>query len=464
MTEPAYGDSFQELLALEEYKSLRAESADAKRNQQTIFQWSMAAAGIIVAGSIAVTRTTSVDSHANSNGYLSAALSFLMVLPTVLGCAFGAWLGEVQRMERVGRYLRNREDILLRAANLRLATPSADTTFIIHWENVLVDAVTKRFYRKNILGSAAACGLFTSFFFGSLITALALISTSPAKYAITPGWRTILLTLALFEALAFLVFPLRVAVQLLLSTKTSPPSAAPTAPSTVRCDVILPCLNEQDAVEWVASRIPPAHQTYLVDDHSTDRSRSVAAASGLTVIQNLGAPGVGGTSNLGISQGLSPVICIFDCDGTFDPAWINALVEPLEAGDLDLVIGERDPASDGWTLPHRIASSARIRLLKWRFPNWRLTDMGSARAIRREVLINHSIQVAPTEAWSVDLALKVMRATSADRVGQVRVPYLPRIGRSKITGTLRGSLRTVLATRRVIRANRRAANSIHGRP
>ncbi|ODT09277.1 MAG: hypothetical protein ABS61_13745 [Microbacterium sp. SCN 70-18] len=148
-------------LLVQEYVSLRNESLSAKQNQQTILQWAIATAGIVVAASIAVGGALEeVDALGRFSLNFASAVLVGGLMPVVVSCAFGNWLGELHRMERAGQFLREREAAWSGGA-ARSGDPSdPEYALVLLWESLLVnDSISERF-SKNRLGSAASVGLF----------------------------------------------------------------------------------------------------------------------------------------------------------------------------------------------------------------------------------------------------------------------------------------------------------------
>ncbi|MCJ7831989.1 MAG: glycosyltransferase, partial [Actinobacteria bacterium] len=136
--------------------------------------------------------------------------------------------------------------------------------------------------------------------------------------------------------------------------------------------------------------------------------------------------------------------CFMDCDASLDPRDLPAVVGPVIAGEADLVLGTRVPQKGAWPVHARLAN----RVLAWevrRRTGLALRDLGPMRAARREELLSLGIEDRRF-AWPLEM---VMRAADARwRVVEVPVPYLARSGRSKVTGTVRGTFR---ATRDMLR-------------
>lgn len=200
-------------------------------------------------------------------------------------------------------------------------------------------------------------------------------------------------------------------------------------------DVVLPCLNEAAALPWVVSRMPAGYRAIVVDNGSNDGSGSVAAAHGATVVHEP-VPGFGSACFAGLTAATADVVCFADCDGSIDPRDLPVVAGPVLAGSADLVLAARDAGRGAWPLHARLANRELARRVR-RATGLPLTDLGPLRAARRQALLDLHIDDRRS-GWPLEM---VLRAARADwRVHEVRAPYLPRTGRSKVTGTLRGTL------------------------
>ena len=209
--------------------------------------------------------------------------------------------------------------------------------------------------------------------------------------------------------------------------------------SPVIVDVILPCLNEVSAVPWILEKMPPNYRPILVDNGSTDGSAEVARSLGATVVSE-SVPGFGSAAHAGLLAATSDLVCFMDCDGSLDPRELPRLIAPLEVGDADLVLGRRTTvANHAWPLSSRVANWELARRVRRR-TGLKIHDLAPMRAAGREALL--SLNIADRR-FGYPLEM-VMNAAAANwRVAEVGVSYLPRIGKSKVTGTVRGCVRTV---------------------
>ena len=211
-------------------------------------------------------------------------------------------------------------------------------------------------------------------------------------------------------------------------------------------DLVLPCLNEAGALPWVLSRIPPGWRALVVDNGSTDGSAALARGLGATVVREE-RRGFGAACHAGLTAATADIVCFCDCDGSLDPALLLPFVDEVRAGEADLVLGRRRPQGHGaWPAHARAGNIALARMLRRR-TGLRLHDLGPLRAARREALLGLGL----TDRRSGYPLQMVVRAADAGwRVAEHDVPYLPRTGVSKVTGTWRGTWQAVRDMRRVL--------------
>ncbi len=206
--------------------------------------------------------------------------------------------------------------------------------------------------------------------------------------------------------------------------------------------VIIPALNEEQAIGRVLQDIPrgSVDQVVVVDNRSTDDTAAVARSRGATVIceteRGYGAACLAGLKAL---DPLTNVVVFMDADYSDYPEEMDALLAPILANESDLVIGSRTQ--------HGSANSALSRqqiwgnrlattLIRWRFGH-QFSDLGPFRAIRRDALEALGMKDR-SYGWTVEMQVKALRAGL--RVTEVPVRYRPRIGQSKISGTLKGAV------------------------
>ena len=213
-------------------------------------------------------------------------------------------------------------------------------------------------------------------------------------------------------------------------------------------DVILPVLNERDALPWVLERMPAGYTPIVVDNNSTDGSGELAASLGARVVHET-TPGFGAACFAGLTAATAELVCFMDCDASFDPEELPKVADPVTAGDFDLMLGARKPTARGaWPVHARVANTVLALELRRR-SKVKLRDIGPMRAARREALLDLGIQDRRF-GWPLEM---VLRAASADwRIGEVPVAYHPRDGESKVTGTMKGTVRAVRDMAGVLRA------------
>lgn len=211
-------------------------------------------------------------------------------------------------------------------------------------------------------------------------------------------------------------------------------------------DVVLPCLNEAAALPWVLDRMPAGYRPIVVDNGSSDGSAEIARGLGATVVHEP-RRGFGAACHAGLATATAEIVCFMDADGSLDPGELPRLVSVLSAGDADLVLGRRRPTAGGaWPVHARLGNAVLARNLN-RKGGTRLRDLGPMRVARREGLLGLAVK---DRRFGYPLEMVLRAARAGWRISETDVPYLPRSGRSKVTGTVRGTLRTISDMRRVL--------------
>ncbi|MBK9179738.1 MAG: glycosyltransferase family 2 protein [Acidimicrobiales bacterium] len=211
-------------------------------------------------------------------------------------------------------------------------------------------------------------------------------------------------------------------------------------------DVVLPVLDEALALPWVLGRMPDGYRPIVVDNGSTDGSAQVARALGAEVVAEP-RRGFGAACWAGLQAATAPVVCFMDADASLDPADLPAVADPVAAGCADLVLGARLADRGAWPTHARLANRYLARTVARR-TGIALTDLGPMRAAQREGLL--ALGIADRRSgWPLEMVLRAARA--GWRIGEVGVPYRARAGRSKVTGTIRGTARAVQDMQRLLR-------------
>ena len=221
-------------------------------------------------------------------------------------------------------------------------------------------------------------------------------------------------------------------------------------------DVVLPCLNEELALPFVLSRLPVGYRAIVVDNGSTDASAAVALSLGALVVTE-SRRGFGSAVHAGISAATAPIVAICDADASFDLADLPRLVAMMEPGEpraetADLVLGRRVTSTSGaWPLHARLANrylAARVR----RSTGAVLHDLGPMRVARTAALRSLDLQDRRS-GYPLEMILRASRA--GWRIVETDVAYSPRVGRSKVTGTVRGTLNAISDMSRLLAGERR---------
>jgi len=204
-------------------------------------------------------------------------------------------------------------------------------------------------------------------------------------------------------------------------------------------DVVLPTLDEAEAIPWVLARMPPGYRPIVVDNGSTDGSAELAARLGSMVVSEP-RRGFGAACFAGLSAATSDVVCFMDCDGSLDPGELPGVAGAVLDGSADLALGERRPNAAGvWPVHARLANRVLARELRRR-SGVELRDLGPMRAARRGALLELGLRDRRF-GWPLEMVLR--SAAAGWRICEVPVSYRPRSGRSKVTGSVRGTARAV---------------------
>ncbi|MBG0740057.1 glycosyltransferase [Paeniglutamicibacter antarcticus] len=208
--------------------------------------------------------------------------------------------------------------------------------------------------------------------------------------------------------------------------------------SRVSVDVVFPCLDERGALPWVLSRLPPGYRAIVVDNGSTDGSAAVAAAFGATVVAEP-IRGFGSAAHAGLVAATADYVAFCDCDGSMDPAELPALLAPLLTNTADLVLGRRRPERRSWPVHARFANIVLACQLR-RLTGERVSDLGPMRVARRADLLSLDL-LDRRSGYPLEMFLKASQRHW--RILELPIVYSPRTGRSKVTGTLRGTVTAV---------------------
>lgn len=212
-------------------------------------------------------------------------------------------------------------------------------------------------------------------------------------------------------------------------------------------DVVLPVLDEAEALPWVLGRMPPGYRPIVVDNGSTDGSAAVAADLGAMVVHEP-RRGFGAACFAGLSAARAELVCFMDADASLDPAQLPLVSAPVRAGTADLVLGARVPEPGAWPWHARLGNRVLVRSLRRR-GGVALRDLGPMRAARRVDLVGLGLRDRRF-GWPLEMVIRA--GAQGWRVAEVDVTYSARAGRSKVSGTLRGTARAVRDMAALLRA------------
>ena len=200
-------------------------------------------------------------------------------------------------------------------------------------------------------------------------------------------------------------------------------------------DLILPCLDEAAALPWVLARVPAGVRALVVDNGSTDGSAAIAEDGGARVV-HCPVPGYGAACHAGLLAATADLVAFCDCDASVDPGAVLPAAARILTDTTDLVVGRRRPTTAGaWPAHARWANhylAARVR----RRTGAPLFDIGPLRVARRRALLELAQQ---DRRSGYPLETVLLAARAGWRISAIDIDYRPRAGRSKVTGTVRGT-------------------------
>jgi glycosyltransferase involved in cell wall biosynthesis len=208
----------------------------------------------------------------------------------------------------------------------------------------------------------------------------------------------------------------------------------------VKISVVIPALNEERAIGEVVGAVPAdqVHEVIVVDNGSSDNTVEQASSAGARVILEP-RPGYGYACLAGAKAAKSEIIVFLDGDRSDDPGQLHTIVGPLVDSRADLVIGSRiEGAMEKGAMPlhGRLGNRFTVFLLRL-FYGVNVTDIGSFRAIKARSLCDLNMQQM-TYGWPVEMVVKAAR--KGLRIQSVPISYRRRVGESKVTGTIRGTI------------------------
>ncbi len=210
----------------------------------------------------------------------------------------------------------------------------------------------------------------------------------------------------------------------------------------MRIAAVIPALNEEESIGQVVAAVPRdlVVEVIVVDNGSTDRTAAVASIAGARVVTEP-QRGYGAACKAGLDAAFQADILVFlDGDASDQPGELTILVDPVTRGEADLVIGSRllGRREAGAMPPHAVFGNWLTSLLVRLLYGVCVTDIGSFRAIRRADLVALDMRER-TYGWPIEMI--VQAAKRGYRIHEVPVTHRKRIGKSKVAGTLMGSLK-----------------------
>ena len=209
--------------------------------------------------------------------------------------------------------------------------------------------------------------------------------------------------------------------------------------------VIIPAYNEQNSIGKVIRDIPRqwVQEIVVVNNNSSDATVQYAREAGATVLQEprqgYGFACLRGIEYLGQQAPLPDIVVFMDADYSDHPEELPQVVAPIMSNEVDLVIGSRALGireRGSMTVPQVFGNWLATRLMRWLY-GASFTDLGPFRAIRYPALLSLNMQ-DQTYGWTVEMQLKA--AKYGLRCAEVPVSYRQRIGVSKVSGTVKGTI------------------------
>ena len=220
---------------------------------------------------------------------------------------------------------------------------------------------------------------------------------------------------------------------------------------TTTVDIVLPCLDEAEALPAVLAAMPAGYRVLVVDNGSTDETAAVASACGATVVSEP-RRGYGAAMHTGLLAATAELVGVLDADGSLPPQALPQLVMEVMGG-TDLAVGRRRPHAGAWPWHARVGNTVLAALL--RRQGLPVHDIAPIRVARRQALLDLGIT---DRGFGYPFELLLRAAAAGWRVREFDVEYRPRAGgRSKVSGSVRGTARAArdmtAAMRRVSQAD-----------
>lgn len=208
--------------------------------------------------------------------------------------------------------------------------------------------------------------------------------------------------------------------------------------------VIIPAFNEAQSIGLVVKDIPKkVREVIVVDNNSTDKTSQVAKDAGATVLKEsqkgYGYACLKGMDHIAKQKDKPDIVVFLDGDYSDFPEELTQIVDPIINSDYDMVIGTRNnkEIENGSMTPQQIFGNWLATRLMALFFGAKYTDLGPFRAIKYQKLLDLEMQ-DKTYGWTIEMQLKALRQKL--KYCEVPVKYRKRIGVSKVSGTIKGSI------------------------
>lgn len=216
----------------------------------------------------------------------------------------------------------------------------------------------------------------------------------------------------------------------------------------IDCDLVLPCRDEAAALPSVLAALPGGFRAIVVDNGSVDGTSAVARAHGALVVHEPVA-GYGAAVHAGLLAATAPYVAFLDGDGSMDPSALVPLLALVESGSTTLAVGRRRPDRKGVWPWHARAGNAAVLWWLRRRTGLAVRDIAPARVCRREDLLSLGV-LDRRFGYPVELLVRAQAAGWV--ITEQDMAYGPRSTgtRSKVSGSLTGTLRTARDFARVL--------------
>ena len=212
-------------------------------------------------------------------------------------------------------------------------------------------------------------------------------------------------------------------------------------------DVVLPCLDEAASLPRLLSSMLAGYRPIVADNGSADGSAELARQLGARVVE-VPQRGFGAAAHAGLLAATTAVVAFMDADGSLDPRQLPRVCDPVLSERADLVLGRRPTQRGAWSVHAQLGNALVARRFRAR-TGVTVHDIGPMRAARRLELIALDLR---DRRFGYPLEMLVAAAAAGWRIEEVDTDYAPRTAgaRSKVTGTLAGTLRTARDMSRVL--------------